>query len=110
MVFVDPSGLKWCNDTGNVEHNICCNNTTYIANLTCPTNDTCDKIILTPYLRPSVVLDAMPSTSALDMYNSFLKDGTSIGLSKNINMLIFVAKSGDSTIQYTLKDNNCTKI
>ena len=87
-----------------------CTNTTYIANLTCPTRHTCDKIILTPYLKSSVVLDAVPSTGTLDMYDSFLKDGTSIGLPKNINMLIFVAKTGDSTMQYTLGNQSCFKL
>ena len=51
----------------------------------------------------------MPSTSTNDMYDSFLKDGTSIGLPKNINMLIFVAKQGDSTMQYTLNNQSCFK-
>jgi hypothetical protein len=46
----------------------------------------------------------------LDMYNGFLKDGTSIGLPKNINMLVFVAKTGDSTMQYTLGDQYCFKV
>ena len=116
LAFFNTSGFMnplehWCNNTvvpGT--DNICCNNTTYIANLTCPTKHTCDKIILTPYLKPYVVLDAIPSTSTLDMYNGFLKDGTSIGLPKNINMLVFVAKTGDSTMQYTLGDQYCFKV
>lgn len=107
--FMNPQE-QWCNDTGTGSDNICCTNTTYIANLTCPTRHTCDKIILTPYLKSSVVLDAVPSTGTLDMYDSFLKDGTSIGLPKNINMLIFVAKTGDSTMQYTLGNQSCFKL
>jgi len=105
--FMNPK-IQWCNTT--TFRNICCDNTTYIANLTCPTRNTCDQIKLTPYLKPSIVLDAMPSTSSDDMYDSFLKDGTSIGLPKNINMLIFVAKQGDSTMQYTLNNQSCFKV
>ena len=104
--FMNPT-QQWCHAGSD---NICCNNTTYIANLTCPTKYTCDNIILTTDIQSSVVLKAFPSTSTFDMYDSFLQNGSSIGLPPNINMLIFVAKTGDSTMQYTLNNNFCVKV
>ena len=98
---------RWCHVNSD---NICCNNITYIANLTCPTTETCDKIIVTPFLHKPVVLDAYQSDRAGDMYNSFLQNGTIIGLPNSTDVYIFVAKTGDSTMRYTLNNNLCFKV
>ena len=94
-------------------NHICCQNlNTYIANMSC-LKERCTTVYIQSLSRTNIniQLPVYASTSSKDMYNSYLKNSSKLGFSKDSSdlMTFQVMKGTNSNMRYKYGDELCYK-